>query len=70
MRRLFQNGDKYYVVIREIPLHNFMRKDGSIVSEAFNGWKEHLGAEHVLKNSTHFLFCQTVDDINYREIPE
>jgi hypothetical protein len=42
-----------------------MRKDGSIVAEAFNGWKEHLGADHVLKNSTHFLFCQSVMDVEF-----
>jgi hypothetical protein len=70
MKRLYQNGDKFYVIIREIPLHNLMRKDGSVIAELFNGWKEHLMANHVLKNSTHFLFCQAVDDISFTEVFE
>jgi hypothetical protein len=62
LKTLYHYGDKLYEIARQIPLHNFYRKDGSMMSEYFNAWKAHLGADHVLKTQTHFIFCKTVED--------
>jgi len=57
------NGN-LYIVLRKIPIHNFKRKNSEeIIPEVFNGWKEWLEAEHVLKTETHFIFCQLPQDI-------
>ena len=69
-KKQYAHNGNLYLIIREIPLHNFTRKDGSIIPEVFNGWKEHLGADHVLKTQTHFLFCEKVQDIEWEDIPD
>jgi hypothetical protein len=62
------NGN-LYIVIRKIPIHNFKRKHSDqIVAEAFNGWKEHLEADHVLKTDTHFVFCQVPQDVEWEPV--
>jgi hypothetical protein len=62
LKTLYHYGDKLYEILREIPVHNFYRKDGTMLSEYFNAWKGHLGADHVLKTQTHFVFCRNVED--------
>jgi len=68
MKRLFHNNGYVYVILREIPHHNFMKKDGSINAEVFNAWKAYLGADKVLKNQTHFVFCETVQDAVWESV--
>ena len=63
IEELFRNGDELYKIIRRIPVHNFVeKKSGSIIPEVFNLWKEHLGADKVLKQNETFIFCETVPD--------
>ena len=70
MKELFFNGDKAYIILRKISHHNVTDRGGNIESEKFNAWKEYLGADHVLKNSTHFLYCVTIPDVEFEEIIE
>ena len=70
MKELFLNNGNAYIVLRKIPHHNVMNKNGTIIPEAFNGWKEYLGADHVLKTSNHFLYCETIKDAEFEEIVE
>ena len=69
-RQIFRNGDDVYIILREIAIHNLSNKDGSIRSELFNAWKDYLGADKVLKNSTHFLYCETIQEAEWEEVPE
>lgn len=63
MKQLLQNGDKFYVIHRAIPMSNFVNKDGSLKNEQITKWKNSLPyVDHVLKNSTHFLFAETIQD--------
>jgi len=70
MKEIYFNGDKAYTILRRVPIHNVSDKQGNIISELFNAWKEHLGADHVLKNSTHFMYCETIPDIEWEEVIE
>jgi len=70
MKQLYRHNDKVYVILRKLPHHNVSDKQGNIISELFNAWKEHLGADHVLRDSTHFMFCETVPDVEWEEIVE
>jgi hypothetical protein len=67
MKELFFNGGEVYLIIRRIPIHNFTKRDGSVIPEIFNGWKQYLGADKVLKTQTHFLFCETVEEPVWEE---
>jgi hypothetical protein len=63
MKQLLQNNDKWYVIHRAISLSNFTNKDGSLKNAEITNWKNYLPyVDHVLKNSTHFLFVETVQD--------
>jgi len=63
MKQLIQNNDKWYVIHRAIALSQFTNKDGSLKNELITQWKNYLPyVDHVLKNSTHFLFVETVQD--------
>lgn len=70
MKELFFHNGKAYVVLRRLSFHTVCDKQGNIIPEKFNGWKEYLGADHVLKNSTHFIYCETVPDVDFEEIFE
>lgn len=70
MKEIYYHNGKAYLILRRVPAHNVSDKQGNIVSELFNAWKEHLGADHVLKNSTHFMYCETIPDIEWEEVIE
>jgi len=69
MKRLYFYNDNVYVILRAIPVSNFYKKE-ELNREFLNGWKEYLGADHVLKTDTHFLFCETVPEPEWNEIIE
>ena len=60
--KLLKYNGNLYKQIRQMPIHQFTRKDGSIMGEKYNAWKEWLSADHVFKTQTHFVFCETVKD--------
>jgi hypothetical protein len=65
----FYNGE-IYKIIRNISINYFFTKEGTLIRELLNGWKEHLGADHILKTDTHFLFCETLKEPEWIEIQE
>jgi hypothetical protein len=32
-------------------------------------YRDWCGADHVLRDQTHFIFCQTIEDIEWEELP-
>ena len=60
--KLLKYNGNFYRLVRQMPLHQFTRKDGSIMGEKYTAWKEWLKADHVFKTQSHFLFCETVQD--------
>ena len=63
LNELFQNGEDVFRVIRRIPVHNFKKRGSeTIISEVFNGWKEYLGADKVLRQNETFLFCENITE--------
>jgi hypothetical protein len=53
-----------------MPVYSFAKKDGSIYHEKLALWKEHTGANHILKTQTHFIFCETVEEIPWEDAQE
>jgi hypothetical protein len=37
-------------------------------NELLKLWKEHEGADHILKTDTHFLLCETIKEPEWVEI--
>ena len=61
--RLFNHQGKHYKVIREIPFINFSEHG----MEKVKAWRDFLGADHVLKSRTHYMFCETVQEVEIVE---
>tara|TARA_R110000796_G_scaffold109556_2_gene220973 strand:+ start:48 stop:281 length:234 start_codon:yes stop_codon:yes gene_type:complete len=69
MMPLYKHGDRLFQIKREIPLHNFQRKGTNHLDmEYVKAWRDWLGAEHVLRTQTHFLFVMRVDDVEFEEV--
>jgi hypothetical protein len=68
IKEIFFNNGKAYVILRSLPQHNVTRKDGTIDAELFNAWKTYLGADHVLRTSEDFLYCETIPDVEWEDI--
>ena len=54
----FSHQGNLYIILRQIPFHNF-EKHGI---DKVKAWRDYLGADHVLKSQTHYMFCETVKD--------
>jgi len=67
MMPLYKHGEKLFQIKRKIPLHNFI-KDGQTSLEFVKAWRDWLGAEHVLRTQTHYLFVMNVDDVEFEEV--
>jgi hypothetical protein len=65
MKRLFKHNGKAYVIHRSIPVSFFTDKKGMIDSDEIKEWRDYLPfVNHVLKNETHYLFAETIEDVN------
>ena len=51
-----KNNDIYYIVHREIPIHNFTSKSGVMNMEMVKLWRDYLiKVDHVLRTETSFI---------------
>lgn len=60
---ILKSNDKLYIVIRVIKKSEFT--DISKVKD----YMEHIHAEHVLQDNDKYIFCKTIDDVKYEEMP-
>ena len=67
MKQLYYHNDKAYLINRRIPVHIF-EKNNQINFEFVKAWMEWLGCDHVLRDQTHFIFVETIKDIEGEEI--
>jgi hypothetical protein len=63
MKQFYKHNDQYYLIHRSISISLFTDKDGKIDLEGVKIWRDSLeGVDHVLRNETHFLFVETIQD--------
>lgn len=56
-------NDNAYIVKREVAVHNFEIKGSNRLNlELCQAYRDWLGCDHVLRNQTHFLFCETIQE--------
>jgi|EP01052_Picozoa_sp_SAG31_P045580 hypothetical protein len=68
MKKLFYNNDTYYVVLREIKVHQVSNSNGSINMEVLKAWRDYLNGDHVLRVNDSYLICETVDEPEYEDV--
>jgi hypothetical protein len=65
------HNDIAYRVIIQIPLHRFAKTiDAAIDMNLVKQYRDALGADHVLQTPTHYMFCETIPDVEFEEIIE
>ena len=67
LRQLYYRNDKAYLIKRRIPVHNF-EKNEKLDLDFVKMWRDYLGCDHVLRDQTHFIFVETIQDIEHEEI--
>jgi hypothetical protein len=50
--------------------HIFHNKAGEFLNDKLLLWKEFLGAEHVLKVESKFLFVEEIQSIDFEDLPQ
>ena len=72
MNELYRHNDKLYIIKRQVPQHNFIKrgetKIGKEGMDYLNAWRNRSSCDHVLRTQTHYLFCQTITDIEYEVV--
>ena len=69
MTPLYYHNKEAYIVKRSVLIHHFAStlndQPNMEYVQIFRDW---VGADHVLRTPTHFLFCETIQDAEFEEI--
>lgn len=68
MKELYFFGGNAYIILRRIPIHVFENEEDILNMDKINVFKDWLGGDHVLRDQFHFLFCETIEDVDFEEI--
>ena len=70
MRPIYSHGGKAYVVIRRVPISKFRIDEHPENMDIVKEYRDACRADHVLRDQTHFIFCETIPDVEWEEIKE
>ncbi|NDB85826.1 MAG: hypothetical protein EB127_24460 [Alphaproteobacteria bacterium] len=59
------NNIAYKILRTQFISHFAPRLDEQPNMEYVQIYRDWVGADHVLRNSTHFLFCETIPDVDF-----
>jgi len=63
IKSLYRHGDAMYIIIKKKPVSGFARKIGDDPDMDYvKLYMEWVGADHVLRSETHFIFCETIQE--------
>lgn len=68
MKQLYIHGEKAYLVLKRVLEQNFYDKENQPQLKYVQMYRDWLGADHVLRDQSHFIFCETIQDVEYEEI--
>jgi hypothetical protein len=69
MTPLYYHNKEAYIVKRSVLIHHFAPSlDTEPNLEYVQMYRDWVGADHVLRTPTHFLFCETIHDTAFEEI--
>jgi hypothetical protein len=63
MRPIYRHGDNAYIIVKQTLIQHFCKVIGEEPNmEYVQLYMQSLGCDHVLRNETHFMFCETIQD--------
>ena len=63
MRSIYRHGDGAYIIVKQTLIQHFCKVIGEPPNmEYVQLYMQSLGCDHVLRNETHFMFCETIQD--------
>jgi hypothetical protein len=57
---IIYKDDNAYKIIREIPIHNFQNKDGSVHQQVLGMYVHELNCDRVFREKNYFLICKKI----------
>jgi hypothetical protein len=68
MKKLYIHGGKSYIIIRRVWDGKFLDKIGNPDLDKLKTFRDWCNADHVLRDQTHYLFCETINDVEFVEL--
>jgi len=68
MKQLYIRGDRAYLILRRVLASHFRIEENPENMEWVKMYRDWCGADHVLRDQTHFMFCETIEDVEFEEI--
>jgi hypothetical protein len=68
MKQLYIHNGKAYLVIRKVPIGKFEVDYHPENMEQVKMYRDWVGADHVLRDQTYFLFVETIQDVEFEEL--
>jgi len=71
MKTIYIHNGIGYVILEKKPIHSFCKSYQTAPNmqhvQMYMQWKN---ADHVLRTDSHFLFCETIQDVEYEELTQ
>jgi hypothetical protein len=59
----YKHNDKYYIIHRQVRIDHLANKEGKVDLDLVKEGRDTMfKVDHVLRNETHFLFAETIQD--------
>jgi len=67
----YRHNDKLYIIKRQIRIADFTDKEGKVDLDLVKEGRDSIfKVDHVLRNETHFLFAETIPDVEFEMVEE
>ena len=67
--QIYKHGDQAYIILRQKMIFTFAKTfDADPNMELVQLYMKWCGADHVLRSQTHFMFCETIPEVEFEEI--
>lgn len=67
--QIYLHGDAAYIVLTQRPIYAFAKTmDAEPNMEHVQMYMKWCKADHVLRTQTHFMFCETILDVDFETI--
>ena len=67
----YRHNDKLYIIKRQIKIEDFTDKEGKVDLDLVKEGRDSIfKVDHVLRNETHFLFVETIPDVEFEMVEE
>jgi hypothetical protein len=68
MKQLYIHNEKAYFVLKRVLEQHFNDKQNNPKLEYIQMYRDWIGADHVLRDQSHYIFCETIQDVEFEEI--